>query len=68
MVSIPDLCTLTYLDLSCAKDFRKLNYMVTWCIDLRRLLALIFFTVDNFAFLFNCTPVGRTSDSMTVPI
>ena len=24
-------------------------------------------TVDNFAFLFNCTPVGRTSDSMTVP-
>ena len=24
-------------------------------------------TVDNFAFLFNCTPVGRTSDSMMVP-
>ena len=24
--------------------------------------------VDNFAFLFNCTPAGRTSDSMTVPI
>ena len=22
--------------------------------------------VGNFAFLFNCTPVGRTSDSMTV--
>ena len=22
---------------------------------------------DNYAFLFNCTPVGRTSDSMTVP-
>ena len=22
--------------------------------------------VDNFAFLFNCTPVGRTSDSMMV--
>ena len=21
-------------------------------------------TVDNFAFLFNCTPVGQTSDSM----
>ena len=21
----------------------------------------------NFAFLFNCTPVGRTSDSMMVP-
>ena len=24
-------------------------------------------TVDNFAFLFNCTPEGRTSNSMTVP-
>ena len=24
-------------------------------------------TSGNFAFLFNCTPVGRTSDSMTVP-
>ena len=24
-------------------------------------------TVGNFAFLFNCTPVGRTSDSMMVP-
>ena len=24
-------------------------------------------TVGNFAFLFNCTPVGRTSDPMMVP-
>ena len=24
-------------------------------------------TVGNFAFLFNCTPVGRTSDCMTAP-
>ena len=24
-------------------------------------------TVGNFAFLFNCTPVGRTSDSVMVP-
>ena len=24
-------------------------------------------TVGNFAFLFKCTPVGRTSDSMMVP-
>ena len=24
-------------------------------------------TVGNFALLFNCTPVGPTSDSMTVP-
>ena len=84
------------LNLSCAKDFGNLNSMVTWCINWRRLLALIFFlapyikiishykkigyniyvlqqkaclvvnpiTVGNFAFLFNCTPVGRTLDSM----
>ena len=25
-------------------------------------------TVGNFAFLFNCTPVGRISDSMTVSL
>ena len=24
-------------------------------------------TVPNFAFLFDCTPVGRTSESMMVP-
>ena len=24
-------------------------------------------TVDNFASLFNCTPVGRASDSMMAP-
>ena len=24
-------------------------------------------TVGNFAFLFNCTPVGRTLDSIMVP-
>ena len=24
-------------------------------------------TVGNFAFLFNCSPVGRTSDSLMVP-
>ena len=24
-------------------------------------------TIGNFAFLFNCMPVGQTSDSMTVP-
>ena len=28
-----------YLNLSCAKDFGNLNYMVTWCISWRRLLA-----------------------------
>ena len=29
------------LNLSCAKDFRNLNSMVTWCINWRRLLALV---------------------------
>ena len=31
------------LNLSCAKDFRNLISMVTWCINWRRLLALIIF-------------------------
>ena len=30
-------------------------------------LVVIPITVDNFAFLFNCTLAGRTSDSKTVP-
>ena len=75
------------LYLSCAKDFRSLNSIVTWCINWRRLLAPNYkkigyninilqqtaclvvnsITVGNFDFLFNCTSVGRTSDSMTVP-
>ena len=42
------LIILTYffiskLNLSCAKDFRNLNSMVTWCINWRRLMALIIF-------------------------
>ena len=86
------------LNISCAKDFRDLNSMLTWCINWKRLLALIIFsavhwnnshfkkigyninvlqqtacfvvnpiTVGNFAFLFNCSPVGQASNSMTVP-
>ena len=30
-------------------------------------LAVNPITVGNFAFLLNCTPVGQTSDSKTVP-
>ena len=84
------------LNLACAKDFRNLNSMVTWCIiekDYNNFSAQFIkiishykmigynsnvmqhtaclvvnpITVGNFAILFNCTPVGRTSDSMTVP-
>ena len=35
------------------------------CVQQTHLLALHLETL-GFAFLFNCTPVGRTSDSMTV--
>ena len=31
------------LNLSCATDFRNLTFMMTWCINWRRLLALIIF-------------------------
>ena len=34
---------------------------------LKKIVVVNPITVGNFAFLFNCTPVGRTSDSMTVP-
>ena len=36
------------LNLSCAKDFQNLNSMVTWCINWRRLLALLFFQRSSF--------------------
>ena len=36
---------------------------------LQQIACLVFnpITVGNFVFLFNCTPVGGTSDSMMVP-
>ena len=37
-------------NLSCAKDFRYLNSMVTWCIDWGRLLALIIFQRSSFKY------------------
>ena len=36
--------------------------------DITACLVVNPITVGNFAFLFKCTPVGRTSDSMTVLI
>ena len=38
------------LNLSCIKDFRNLNSMVTWCINCRRLLALIIFQRSSFIY------------------
>ena len=46
--------------------YKKIGYSInvlqqTTCLVVNPL------TVGNFAFLFNCMPVGRTSDSMMVP-
>ena len=45
--------------------YKKIGYNInvlqqTACLVVHQIM------VDNFAFLFNCTPMGRTSDSMTV--
>ena len=46
--------------------YKKIGYNIN---VLQQTACLVFnpITVGNFAFLFNCTPVGRTSDSMMVP-
>ena len=47
-------------------NFKKIGYNInvlqqTACLVVNPIM------VGNFAFLFICTPAGRTSDSMTVP-
>ena len=49
------------LDQTASKAVRSGSIMIF------RTLVRVRNTVGNFAFLFNCTPVGRTSDSMMVP-
>ena len=46
-----------------------LQFVIVVFPDHTHLLFLVVnpITVGNFAFLFNCTPVGRTSDTMMVP-
>ena len=46
--------------------YKKIGYNIN---TLQQTACLVVnpITVGNFAFLFNCTPVGRTPDSMTVP-
>ena len=46
--------------------YKKIGYNIN---VLQQTVCLIVnpITVGNFAFLFNCTPVCRTTDSMTVP-
>ena len=46
--------------------YKKIGYNI---IVLQQTACLVVkpITAGNYAFLLNCTPVGRTSDSMTVP-
>ena len=47
-------------------NYKKIGYNI---IVLQQTACLVVnpITVGNFAFLFNCTPVGRISDIMMVP-
>ena len=46
--------------------YKKIGYNIS-VLQQTACLVVNPITVGNFAFLFNCTPVGRTSDSMMVP-
>ena len=46
--------------------YKKIGYNIN-VLQQTACLVVNLITVGNFAFLFNCTPSGRTSDSMTVP-
>ena len=45
--------------------YKKIGYYIN-VLQQTACLVVNPITVGNFAFLFNCTPVGRTSDSMVV--
>ena len=57
----------------CSDQFRKIiirHKRIGYDLNVIRQSACLVintFTVDNFAALFNCTPVGRVSDSMMAP-
>ena len=46
--------------------YKKIGYNI-YVLQQTSCLVVNPITVGNFAFLFNCTPVGQTSDSMMVP-
>ena len=46
--------------------YKKIGYNIN-VLQQTACLVVIPITVGNFAFLFYCAPMGRTSDSMTVP-
>ena len=49
-----------------SSNYKKIGYNIN-VLQQTACLVVNPITVGNFAFLFNCTPVGRTSDSMMVP-
>ena len=47
-------------------DYKKIGYNIN-VLQQAAFLVVNPITVGNFTFLFNCTPMGQTSDSMTIP-
>ena len=65
------LCHAEHLILPVTKDrlfslYKRIGYNIN---IIRQSVRLVFnpITVNNFASLFNCTPVGRASDSVMAP-
>ena len=54
------------LKIKIISHYKKIGYNIN-VLQQTACLVVNPITVGNFAFLFNCTPVGRTSDSMMVP-
>ena len=55
-----------YHKLKIISHYKKIGYNIN-VLQQTACLVVNPITVGNFAFLFNCTPVGGTSDSMMVP-
>ena len=66
MMSMVKRLLSPYLCLKIISHYKKIGYNIN-VLQQTACLVVNPITVDNFAFLFNCTPVGRTSDSMMVP-
>ena len=60
------LCSAWVENISISIEFLGHTQRETISIQNNIAIAVNPITVGNFAFRFNCTPVGRTSDSMTV--
>ena len=62
VISLPDATPYDKI----ISHYKKVGYNIN-VLQQTACLVVNPITVGNFAFLFNCTPVGRTSDSMMVP-